>query len=141
VPGRLAKLAVAVSLLGGALRLRTVLRRRDRAAWPWRQRLAALRWLFVPQGRQLSATFNGTLGDGAPLSLTISMPSERTMRARWRCLGLLAKVRMLAAKASILPNQATFTQMSLASAARFDGITVTRNTDAEPGNQRGSTTP
>jgi hypothetical protein len=144
VPGRLAKLAVAASLLCGAVRMRAILRRSGRAAWTWRRRFAVLRWLLAPRGMALSVTVHGRLGNGAPLALTLTMPPERRPRARWANLRLISGVRMLAEMATRLPDEAAWTQVTqatLASAAKVDGLTVTWNTDAAPGNQHGSATP
>jgi hypothetical protein len=92
VPGRLAKLAVAVSLLCGAIRMRAIFRPSRWAVLPWRQRLLALRWLLAPWSKELTLTTRGTCRNGAPMPLVITVPRANVLRTRWA--DLHASMRM-----------------------------------------------
>jgi hypothetical protein len=86
VPGRLAKLAVAVSLCCGAVRMRAIFRRSRWTVLPWRQRLAALRWLLAPRSWELTLTTRGICRNGASMPLVMTVPRAEALRTRWEDL-------------------------------------------------------
>jgi hypothetical protein len=83
VPGRLAKLAVAVSLGCGAVRMRAILRISRWRLLSWRQRLAVLRWPPAPESTELKLITQGTCRNGASMPLVMTVPRAEALRTRW----------------------------------------------------------
>jgi hypothetical protein len=86
VPGRLAKLAVAVSICCGAVRMRAILHPSRWRLFSWRQRLAVLRWLLASGSTELTLTTQGTCRNGASMPLVMTVPRAKALRTRWEDL-------------------------------------------------------